>query len=732
MCHATFPADHRNTKFNDVVFDPQKNPNGTYTQACPAGSCNNLYCRGWGLWMNDTENHAGPVAVDWDDANWDANDPAQSCEMCHGGTGAVLGDVEFGAPGYSDDSVETAPPGTFKSNKHSSHKYPCRVCHYTVTQDADPAGGWTLLSPPTNHVNNTTVSFGYDIVSEPNGSGADGSPGLWFANYIYAPAGGQCVNVDCHGGSSPRWDEELPCEDCHLSAASGADADTDNWDPTDDVLSQMSETEWITSGHGRQFTWFPWPDNDNRLTPPGLSCLTANPVDPGRDLVPNGGCHTNQVPHDPGDGAGGFLTNNPYRLVTAESIPYPIDNPIDAFTMDDFCYQCHDQVTKITHSEPTTGGDNWTSPLRFKCVDCHDPHGDSPDYMINARVFADSSDNLGVPSLANLGIRPPLGGPEIEFDIEDASITDEQEHYVHLGSVPAEPVKICNVCHIGNAYFRRNLTASHNAGVDCMECHPHLEGFKPICEACHSALTSYVGDWPDPGDAAAPNVMGDSTNPIGISLPFDTGTWGFNVNGHGAQTGNPVCIDCHDISDPAGEHLDGTLNTFDWPGSPNMGPTVNTSHLTADFFPGGASPPEEDYALAFDQKCYESAGCHTQPWFVHPTQGPQEFGHRHVDCNSDGLLYSLFGDCNSVNDPKQDRGAEWTGYWTPWTAGDISTDAPPPTSHYAICASCHEPHGIPEAPPGSGLPTPSGYYPAMLRYDHNDQAFFCNSNCHNP
>ena len=117
---------------------------------------------------------------------------------------------------------------------------------------------------------------------------------------------------------------------------------------------------------------------------------------------------------------------------------------------------------------------------------------------------------------------------------------------------------ICEVCHNQTNYFRRGVVAvqTHNTATQCTICHDHKKGFTASCETCHDA-TPYVQ-----GAATAPNVMGDGNSVDGTGAPtpkpYDDGSYGYNVNGHGrddspAVPGNPInvgCSACHDLTQP--------------------------------------------------------------------------------------------------------------------------------------------------------------------------------------
>lgn len=132
------------------------------------------------------------------------------------------------------------------------------------------------------------------------------------------------------------------------------------------------------------------------------------------------------------------------------------------------------------------------------------------------------------------------------------------------------------------------------------------------CEFCHNGVqTTYP---------LAPNVMGDGVLAAGdpahtTPRPFDDGTFGYNVNGHGRDAdtsaiskGDPItveCVACHDINVPANTHLDGVLNGRLSPNTRN----ANSFHLLPGFI---NASPGNDWAvqMTFDNYCAAAAGCH--------------------------------------------------------------------------------------------------------------------------
>jgi hypothetical protein len=224
------------------------------------------------------------------------------------------------------------------------------------------------------------------------------------------------------------------------------------------------------------------------------------------------------------------------------------------------------------------------------------------------------------------------------------------------------------------------------------------------CEACHNGT-------PDPGcDGVAgtaddaPNVMGDGGSAAGkgrMPKAYDDGTFGFAVNGHGANGTAPAaplpslapdlsCTACHDMSSPQPQthrncvnDVNRELNTLQWPGKPADTRNANTSHLVAGYLPAAVSARERQ--VAFDDYC--ATACHRAAGVVDMRHGT------HVGGVHDKVMeFSV--DNDTTDDPKRDRGLDKR--LTPWTIDDLTTAAdadPPRVRYYGTCVSCHDPHG---------------------------------------
>ncbi len=244
------------------------------------------------------------------------------------------------------------------------------------------------------------------------------------------------------------------------------------------------------------------------------------------------------------------------------------------------------------------------------------------------------------------------------------------------------------------------------------------------CEMCHNGNPEYP---------LAPNVMGNGDNPDGTGTtpkPYDNGTWGYNVNGHGANgtatntpkrqiapdvfvpylTPNAACTDCHDISQPStgdGRHQNGILNSVDW----KLNPSENTAHLRTDgaypFIVSGENA--WDVQVGFDLACYQR--CH-QPSSVGNMRHARDLvlGPR----NLNNVLNAVrFGDKGSIADGESILYPIDTA---------LTTNASSAADDFAPCISCHNPHG-------TSVVEPSRTTNRMMRDQFYEQSTLCLT-CH--
>lgn len=106
------------------------------------------------------------------------------------------------------------------------------------------------------------------------------------------------------------------------------------------------------------------------------------------------------------------------------------------------------------------------------CWDCHDPHGDSNIYMIQAKVATQTDGTFGIPAARS-----------------DVSFTRKQSG-LDYARTSAPYNGICNVCHTETGqHYRFDYGDGHNTGRICTTCHEHRfsdsHASDKACTTCH-------------------------------------------------------------------------------------------------------------------------------------------------------------------------------------------------------------------------------------------------------
>jgi hypothetical protein len=195
------------------------------------------------------------------------------------------------------------------------------------------------------------------------------------------------------------------------------------------------------------------------------------------------------------------------------------------------------------------------------------------------------------------------------------------------------------------------------------------------------------------GTATAPNVMGDGNSAAGTGAPtpkpYDNGTYGFNVNGHGrddtpAVPGNSInvaCAACHDINVPTGTHLDGVINGRLTPSDTR---TANSFHLLAAYVKA-APTSEQDVQVTFDNAC--ATLCHGVAIDM-----------RHAVDTVPIANAVQFGTHATYNEPANTPPPIM--FYDKHLKTNVTYDGLP---NFAVCVSCHDPHGTNVVSPRADL-----------------------------
>ena len=618
--------------------------------------CANLYCHGadFGAVSNtDAATQGTNVAPTWN------NHLTGACGTCH--------DV---------DTRNTPVLGqTFAEGKHRTHERPetgyaygpaaydlqgCTVCHGVVNAGASlPANdqrpthpnagadlpglasdaGWASF-PSLSHVEG---NFEVDFENQNRGFNSyvdyDGTPGL-LAVIGTAYNNGTDICNRCHSDvtvsttvgatlAKLNWNTtNYRFPDCRSCHNAGGIAAAWSAPVSGGVQAPDKETNYAAAGHGK-------------VTPTtygGAACVD---------------CHDENSSHLSG------VLGDSNRTNAVNGQDY-------ATGANAFCASACHAVTETVHydNNKTIGG---SSDNALLCSTCHDPHGPSgQDAMINGTIAGHTVSGFASKTVAS--------------------------SYYNAGNTG-----VCQVCHDAAEVKYHNRTSgagsTHQPNEPCISCHQHnaAVAFAPrSCESCHNASTPFVK-----GSATAPNVMGDGTSATGTGgatpKPYDNGTYGYNVNGHGrddtpAVPGNAInvaCSACHDMDVPAGTHLDGTIAGRLTPTDTR---TDNSFHLLASFVK--ASPTsEQDVQLTFDNAC--ATLCHGSLTMRHavdtvPAANAVQFG-----------THATYAEPQNAQPPVMffDRNLKSS------TSFGVYDGQP----NFALCVSCHDPHGTNAASPRGDL-----------------------------
>jgi len=201
---------------------------------------------------------------------------------------------------------------------------------------------------------------------------------------------------------------------------------------------------------------------------------------------------------------------------------------------DTFCETCHSSAQIKVHSQSvvfanmTTANAVWT--FTPKCVDCHDPHGDSggvttTNYnaaMIQSDVNTSGSDAYGVPS-----------GSTTAVDFPD----DWTGSLTWNSFANSSNNGLCQICHhrenggspTADHFNDTTYDTSHNPGGVCTSCHGHDKGFAGAgCNACHGYPPSATDQKADNVGAVGAHDLHVGTLNLGCAECH-------NHNGSGAQ-----------------------------------------------------------------------------------------------------------------------------------------------------------------------------------------------------
>ena len=414
----------------DINFNAFANTGASWYAG--AHQCSNTYCHSPGTSFT-SPSHSGLL--------WSGT--ISSCSACHGYP-----------PGYTS--------GSPKANSHVEHVTnngaTCYNCHGSTVNSSNS------ISDYSKHVNKT-----YDLQPAGNFAGNPVSFTVSVQGNPTTPT--QCSNISCHGGTGATWGAiSTPCQDCHLLNQ----ADVDDFTFLNGTKAVISQTEWLSTGHGK---------TSGTYTASGNPAANFEAASPGQCYY----CHDNAVLHG---------TSNFFRL----------RNIGGTWGMNGVCQACHATgSTGVTVNgvlrnatrkvDSRHYGTKHTSTYNGGqlCWDCHDPHGDSNIYMTHLYPWSKSDSTTGKPT---------------QIVTQSVSFTNNSTGTDYAKS--SSPYNgICNVCHSSTGHYTATSGDGHNSGSRCTSCHPHTVAnnadgaFSPSggessggsnCSGCHSDIYNRMHD----------------------------------------------------------------------------------------------------------------------------------------------------------------------------------------------------------------------------------------------
>jgi predicted CxxxxCH...CXXCH cytochrome family protein len=348
---------------------------------------------------------------------------------------------------------------------------------------------------------------------------------------MYDNATRTCSNVYCHAGTTPPWGTTLAggCFACHQ----GTEGTNKPQGASNYLPNAVDNTQYFQSGHGRTGSNYPVSGNPpagkwNAGT--GGGCYTTDP---------EAGCHASTASHVPAS------ASDPYRLGAAYA-----DNTTA------LCLACHGAAGPAAtrdmqeHSKAVTGSSKtWPgSDYPWKCVDCHDPHGDGTNSANRLQMIRSAINNPTGTDNANVG-SDGKGSPKRAPGWTNIAFTSIAGFAPGSYAQPGTSTwGICEGCHRNTtAYGQTQDNAASHAGRTsrCTTCHPHSLGFAATCFSCHGS-SGNLQYWPAGSPGTYPNragAHGNHMDAIGTWLFEETSATGLLANtGKGSTSAKQIAI----------------------------------------------------------------------------------------------------------------------------------------------------------------------------------------------
>jgi predicted CxxxxCH...CXXCH cytochrome family protein len=513
---------------------------GSYASATV--TCSNTLCHQQGNAALPAGAGADNIAIRWD------NNVNAGCRRCHGSVtgGTVAGftnSSQFGEPNY-DNGISGVSSSTQNSHrKHVSVAGDCKDCHReTVSGTAIDNASFV-----SDHINDNVEVYP--------------GPGVAFT---WTAGTHTCASISCHGGNGATWGASLTCFNCHSGTEQGYKPQ-----PSAGTPNPVDNTQYLSRGHGR-------------TQASGAYAATQNPpahFDNTQPVADCYYCHSQSSAHTTKD------ANDPYRLgYGADTSGQKAGGPLGAWAdnTDGLCLKCHGSaadrsgiagaatvaVNKQTHSKAIAGAKigAWTL-TPWKCVDCHDPHGDANNAMVRGGINAPTA--VGDNTASGAGSNSK-GTPNRTTGISAVVFTDNTGYAANSYAAPGVGTYgICEVCHVQTSAYSRTAdsTAAHTATGYCIACHDHGVGFKGLGGPDVGQYFDRKIQAPGPSnyyDNSSHPLRGLTDNTAALLFAGSTNCLGCHYASGPARTSDE-CLKCHfeNVSGASGalgtQHMDKTL-----------------------------------------------------------------------------------------------------------------------------------------------------------------------------
>jgi len=411
----------------------------------------------------------------------------------------------------------------------------CLSCHASTSSEVDSFSIFAGTKATINLTEWVTTGHGRPTTAGPypaSGNPAANFPGnpCWYChdNNVFHNDATNPFRLRKHTQFANRFEKE--CVYCHMS---GEDAECLGCHNAAESLAPQLGSEAVLAGHGGT-TYLSGcmaascHDTDARLHKSGAGFWTAAQKDDVRNQYLMMGVCLKCHDEDSGNKCTSCHAppeNNPYRYTVGFDPGTGFIKPQKAKASSvHFGYK---------HYREYQSNGIWKGG-KF-CWDCHDPHGDSNIFMVQAQVATSTDGTIGIPQS------------------RAAVVFTRKQSGLDYVKMTAPYNGICNVCHSGGSqHYRADGGDGHNSSRVCTGCHEHRfsdsHADNQPCNTCHQnkpVPRHSVFGLPRDCTKCHTGTLGKRTDVMGQFA-------GTSHHIQGAEVTNKQCYSCHWESTPDG------------------------------------------------------------------------------------------------------------------------------------------------------------------------------------